>query len=119
MKAFGLQLIKSNSFDRLYNNVDNILKQNSINIQKQTTAHALQNMLKVDKWFSLCTVNECAKVSNIIIPQDRLDIYRAIHCIHWSEMTPEYREIIIAMVLDDFRNILNPEKKDPTITLNV
>jgi hypothetical protein len=28
----------------------------------------------------------------------------------WGAMTPEYRKVIVAMVLDDFREILNPKK---------
>lgn len=122
MSILGLSLIKKNTFERLYNNVDKILLTNSgkDTIQKDTVAHSIQHMLSVDKWFSICAINECAKVSNIVISTERLDIYRAIHCINWSSMTPDYREMIIAMVLDDFRTILNPKKEDDNlITLEV
>jgi hypothetical protein len=32
----------------------------------------------------------------------------AAHCIEWSEMLPDYRQMLVAMVLDDFRTVLCP-----------
>jgi len=37
-----------------------------------------------------------------------MTIYNCVHCMHWNEMLPEYRQTVMAMVLDDFRSVLNP-----------
>ena len=107
MKAFGMELRKIDNVQNLYIDVDIVLD-NICEIEKQTTAHALQGMMKVDSFFSICTIDACAKVCSIVIPEERRNIYHAAHCIHWSEMTPEYAQSLCAMVLDDFRGILNP-----------
>lgn len=37
-----------------------------------------------------------------------MKVYQTQHCIDWSEMTNEFRQMLVAMVLDDFRCVLNP-----------
>ena len=77
-------------------------------VQSATIAHSLQRMLKTERYFDVCTVRNCASVAQISIPAERMAIYQSIHCMSWSEMLPDYRQAIVAMVLDDFRSILNP-----------
>lgn len=115
MKAFGIEIRKVGDVKGLFKEVDIVLSKAGItssgitsDLQSQTVAHALQKMIKVGKWFDVCTINNCAEACNIHIPAERVKIYRAIHCIDWNEMLPDYRQTIIAMVLDDFRGILNP-----------
>lgn len=38
-------------------------------------------------------------------------VAHALHCMHWNEMLPDFRKTIVAMILDDFRAILNPESE--------
>lgn len=109
IQTLGLELRKINNVTALYNDVDQVLKNTSaVDIAHQTTAHVLQKMLKPDKWISICEIKECAKICGICIPAERLSIYQATHCMGWNEMTPEYRQLITAMILNDFRSILNP-----------
>jgi len=103
----NFELRRKGKVGNLYSDVDLILN-NIVDVERQTVAHALQKMIRVDSYFDICTIRNCAVVCKVVIPQERLDIYSAIHCIHWSEMTKEYAQMIIAFVLDDFREILNP-----------
>jgi hypothetical protein len=110
MQIFGIEVRKADSVNSLFRSVDFILAKKGIagsqvdeSTKSLTVAHALQNMFKVDGYFDICTVRNCADVFQISIPRERMDVYRAIHCIKWNQMEPEYRETITAMVLDDFR----------------
>ena len=112
MEIFGLELRKINNINNLYRDVDTVLKGFDINkMKKGAVAHSLHKMLQSEKYFNICTIRECMKVSQIAIPQDRLSIYETQHCISWSEMLPDFRQVLIAMVLDDFRSILFMEEK--------
>lgn len=113
MKVFGLELRKADSVQGLYEGVDATLKKHEMlsggvsgKVQVNTVAHALQKMFKADSHFSVCTVQRCAKVCQVLISSERMDIYDAAHCISWNEMTEDYRAMITAMVLDDFREVL-------------
>ncbi len=114
VKAFGIEIRRVGDMNGLYEEVDAVLAKMGISafsvgkeMQKQTVAHALQNMIKVDKWFDVCCINACIDVCQIAVPMERMRVYQANHCVHWNEMLPEYRTALIAMVLDDFRSILN------------
>lgn len=115
MQKFGIEIRKVGDTKNLYKDVDMILSKNGIEqntvsdaMIAQTTAHALQKMLKADSHFSVCTIRDCAKLCSICIPQERQNVYSAAHCISWSDMLPDYRQLLVAMVLDDFRVVLCP-----------
>ena len=114
MKRFGIEIRKANTIGNIYKDVDRVLANipiGSVNkeIQIQAVAHALQKMIKVQNYFDVCTIDSCIKIGQIHISSERRDIYHSQHCINWNEMTDEFRTTLIAMVLDDFRNILNPQ----------
>lgn len=111
-QKLGLELRKIGNADSLYNEVDLVLSKNnidssgiSLDVQNQTAAHALNKMLKVEKYFSVCTIQNLSELCQIMISKERALVYSSIHCMEWSEMTQDYRQMIIAMVLDDFRMI--------------
>ena len=113
IKSLGLEIRKPETLDSLYEKVDSVLENNgftgnniSTEVKVQTVAHALQDMLQPHKHFSVCTIDECAEVSGVCISYERRKIYQTIHCLNWSKMLPEYRQMIIAMILDDFRLVL-------------
>lgn len=111
LERFGIEIRKIGTVTALYEDVDKILQNHDVNVKRQTVAHALQKMLKPGNWLNVCSIKECAKVANVYIEQERMDIYRAVHCVNWNEMTDEYRQLIMAMVLDDFRCVLNPKEE--------
>ncbi len=106
MKAFGIELRKSGS-QSIYEDVDLVLKGQSFQmVQRQAVAHSLQKMMRQESWFDICTIRNCVEVCQVHIPKERYDVYQAIHCVRWNEMLPDFRTMIVAMVLDDFREVL-------------
>lgn len=111
---FGLEIRKLNNTN-LFRDVDIILRNNEIvsgkvdtDTKAQALGHAIQNMIRVDRYFDVCTIRDCAELCSMCISEERMSLYRSIHCIHWNAMLPDFRQKVIAMVLDDFREILNP-----------
>ncbi len=116
MQKFGIEIRKVGSTAGLYNEVDNILGKAGITrgsignlIKIKAVAHALQEMLKTENHFSICTIDRCIEITQICIPKERYQIYHSIHCMNWNEMLQDFRQMIVAMILDDFRTVLNPE----------
>lgn len=114
LKSLGLEIRKIGNIKDLYNDVDMTLNRfdvesKSINtsVQVQTVAHSLQKMLKVGRHFNVCDIRACSELCQVSISSERMNVYRAIHCMDWAEMTDDYRRLIVAMVLDDFREVLN------------
>lgn len=106
MKAFGIELRKADS-QSIFNDVDMVLAETSLQqLQVDSVKHALQKMFKANSFFDICTVDACIKVCQIHIPRERYDCYHAVHCVHWNEMTPDFRTRLTAYLLDDFRSIL-------------
>lgn len=115
---FGLELRKKDSpmkMSTIYDNVDKILSESGINkdcvsfdVQSQAIAHSLHKMLKSDSYFCICTIRNCIELSNLVISKERMNLYQTQHCVHWNEMTEDFRTKLVAMILDDFRSILNP-----------
>ena len=126
LRKMGIELRTIGDTKNLYKDVDLVLASHgmsakgevSIDAQIQTAAHALNTMFNSKGHFSVCTVNRCAEVCQIVIPVERQRVYDAIHCVHWNEMTEEYRKMIVAMVLDDFRDVLNFNKEEWENSLN-
>jgi hypothetical protein len=117
IQVFGVELRKIGNVKELYDDVDRVLGKKEItyrNVSSETSlqaiGHSLHKMMKVDGHFSVCTIKECALIANIVIPVERLNIYNAIHCVNWSDMLPDFTTKVIAMVLDDFRSILNRQE---------
>lgn len=74
--------------------------------QKSSVSHALHKMF-TGTHFSIITIENCAELCNIFISKDRIRLYNTQHCMEWAEMTPQHRQMLMVMVLDDFREILN------------
>jgi hypothetical protein len=115
MKAFGLELRKAGDMKNLYRDVDAILSRVPVgginaDIQFHAVAHSLHTMMKPGKWLDICAIKEASELTGIHISSERISVYRLAHCIHWNDMEPEYRQTLMAMILDDFRPILCPDK---------
>jgi hypothetical protein len=115
IQRLGLEIRKIGNVQNLYNDVDLILDNYNVppgcinkNVQVATVAHALQKMLKTERYFDVCTVRRCSELCQVCIARERMQVYESIHCLHWDEMLPDYRQMIVAMVLDDFRDVLCP-----------
>lgn len=114
MKLMNLDIRKAGTaMEYIYDTVDRTLATiDPTTIERETVGHALQHMFQAHRHFSVCKVRECAKLCNVVIPKERMKIYDTMHCINWNEMDPEYRGKLVAMVMDDFRDVLNPQVED-------
>jgi len=121
MEIFSLQIHKKGDFNAFYKGVDSILNKNGLvsgevnrDIAKQSVAHALQNMIKHKRWFDICTIRSACEVACIRLSSKREAVYSAAHCINWGDMTNDYKQCLIAMVMDDFRELFltNPNNKE-------
>jgi hypothetical protein len=65
---------------------------------------ALQRMFRPGRYLDICTIDQCLKVAGIPAPHAEYDPLRALHCVHWSEMTAELREEVVMRVLALFRH---------------
>jgi hypothetical protein len=114
LQKLGFEIRKIGNLDNLYKDVDSVLSNHQINtgeinisVQVNAVAHSLQKMIAHNNYFDICTVRNCAELCGLIIPADRMKVYQTQHCIHWSEMTTDFRQILVAMILDDFRSVFS------------
>ena len=112
MQLLGLQIHKQGDFSAIYQGVDSILKKNNIvsgEVSKkaaiQGVSHSLQKMIKHERHFSVCTIDSCCDVASIKLSRQRRDFYSNAHCLNWGDMTEEYKQTLIAMIMDDFRTL--------------
>src|SRR4051812_36615646 len=106
IRSLGIEIRRTGDTRSLFSEVGSVLKrakisQESVGIdmQAQTVAHALQKMIRHDSYFCVCTIDNCKNVCGIVIPIERMNIYKAAHCISWDQMLPDYRQALVAMVL--------------------
>lgn len=108
---FGVEIIRKGSAVDLYKHVDRVLAETEQGrlpegVNRGAVAHALQRMLKLDHWMDVCTIRDCEKFKSRPVPSERMQVYRSTHCVHWRDMEPDFRQKLVAMVLDDFRELL-------------
>lgn len=60
---------------------------------------AMNKMLK-DKHFSICTVTDVAKLLGIHCRKESYDILNTLHCVNYSDMSPQMRKAIPALIAD-------------------
>lgn len=65
------------------------------------------NNLFNKKYFDNIIIMNIADLCNINIEPTRQKLYVAMHCTNWATMTAQFRNILIAMVLDDFKSVLS------------
>lgn len=110
---FGIELRRSSSVKTLLKGVDQVLTDNNMhngavsdNAKVMAVAHALHKMLSAESYFSVCAINDCKEICQVCISSERMAIYKSAHCMNYNEMDVKYRELLVAMVLDDFRSVL-------------
>lgn len=67
--------------------------------QAEAIRIALKKMFRPDAYFDICTVKECLKVAGIAAPEDEMSALKVLHCVSYSEMTPEMARQVIARTL--------------------
>jgi len=78
---------------------------------------ALRKMLK-DGHFSICTVDNILKMTNVVPNARAYQILRLLHCVNFSDMPPEVQREMPDLLRDvlggaeiDLASALNPESK--------
>ena len=79
-------------------------------LEKECVLTAIRNMFK-SKNFSICTINDCLKITGGIHNQRDLDALDVLHCVPYSEMSPELRDAVFSKTLE----VLSAEGFDLTI----
>jgi len=112
MEIFSLQIRKSGNYDTIYQDVDKILAKSQVvsggiskEFKKQSVAYALRKMINNKNYFDVSIVREACEASGIHISTERVNLYRLAHCMNWGDMTDDYRQTLIAMIMDDFRSL--------------
>jgi hypothetical protein len=66
--------------------------------KKEAIALAVSKLFN-SKHFSVCDVENIAKLSKNVIDKEKHDIMHTIHCVNYSEMTQEFRKWLFETVL--------------------
>jgi hypothetical protein len=115
MNIMGIHITtKSRAVNDLLHQVDHTLNKNGLTpgnqhvprtVQQMTAVNALNQMLK-GKHFDVCCVRNLCDVCQGTIGRQRMAVYSSVHCVPWADMEADFRQVLVAMVLDDFRDIL-------------
>lgn len=70
--------------------------------QKEAAITALKVMFD-SNYFDICTVNKCIKLSGCIPPDPKdFQALNALHCVHFSEMSHNLRNMVLAKTMQIF-----------------
>lgn len=71
------------------------------NFQKQAITIALREMFE-SSHFSICTVDKCLKIANVIPPATDYEALSALHCVDWKKMPADFRQQVFVKTLELF-----------------
>ena len=76
------------------------------NIKGQAVLSVLKNLSQRKEWFDVTCVRNLAKMNEIDISAEHDEFFSTLHCIHWSDMHPDTREYLMAILIHYFRGNL-------------
>lgn len=84
--------------------------------QEETIRLSLKEMFK-SSHFSICTIRDCIKISGIQVPEDELDCWEALHCVHYNTMDVNFQKQLFESVINRFAQvpIFDFEKMDKVL----
>lgn len=68
------------------------------NDTKAMIAIAALNKMFEGSHFSICTIDNVAKMLGVRPPKDAYDQLHALHCVHWNEMPRELRDRVTTLI---------------------
>lgn len=77
-------------------------------IKAKVAETAMRKMLRAERHFSICTVDNCLRMLNIPADPEIYNTLRPLHCVDWADMDQELREAVIAMLASLFRGAAMP-----------
>jgi hypothetical protein len=69
------------------------------NFQKEVVLTAMRKMFQ-GLHFSICTVDNCLKITGAIPTKKDYDALSALHCVTWSEMSPQLRQTVLEKTVE-------------------
>jgi hypothetical protein len=73
------------------------------NIRGQVVLSVLKNMTQRRDTFDVCAIRELAKMNEVTISAEHMEMFLALHCIKWDDMTQETKEYLMALLVDYFK----------------
>lgn len=74
-------------------------------VGRQTASLAVEKMIKYDRTFSICTMEDACKAVGQQIPWDVYAVLRPVHCVEWQLMGRDLRAKVQALC----RFVINQE----------
>jgi hypothetical protein len=62
--------------------------------EREAIRTALERMFRPDGYLDITTLDDLAKLARIVVPERTRSVLRAVHCVHWREMRPAFRDEI-------------------------
>jgi hypothetical protein len=126
MKILNFELRKIGTLSNLYDEVDKTLKRAGADkgnipfkMIQTGVAYCLNRMFKNESTFHMYDLNKCFEAANVKISTEKEKLYRSFSGTNWGDMEQEVKNTLIAMILDDLRDILNPQEIEEIETLQI
>ena len=104
-------IIANSDVGALIKSADNVLEKYGKeiipeNIRGQAVLSVLKNLTQKKNYFDICSVNNLAKMNEVLISEEHQEFFSSLHCIHWNEMHQDTREYLVAILIHYFRGNL-------------
>lgn len=86
--------------------------------QKQSVVLALTEMFE-GTHFNICTVDRCLTIAKSIPPADDYNALRALHCVDWNKMPPDFRQQVFVKTLGLFAHTGFAELEQDIVRVSV
>lgn len=99
-------IIANTNIGALLKASDAILGKNKDVIPERIKGQATLSWIKSNfgkSFFSMCNIDNLASMNDVCVSQERMDFFRTLHCVHYSEMTAETKDYLFATLVDLFR----------------
>ena len=115
-----LQIFKKNG-DTLINYASSILKKHNgeteiesflntstipDHIKGQVCLSVIKNISRKNH-FSVCEIDNLAKMHNIHFTQDHSAFFSSLHCVDWADMTTDTKEYLFALIIKYFEKTIS------------
>ena len=60
-------------------------------VTRMAAETALRRMFRAGGWLDICLIDKLVKVTGVVPPEAEYRAASLLHCVHWSEMSPELR----------------------------
>ena len=84
-------------------------------LKGQATLSALKSTFESNH-FSVCTLQNLAKLNDIQIDSETLDYFNTLHCVNFSDMTIETRAFLFAKCFNLFRSNIVMSNTAPSVS---